>query len=202
VESFRDGTFIYPRHVLKGAAVGSITFMRAASLYDSDFYDWIYLAIHGQTQDGSIRDVRRTLVILQFGRQNASKLDDTRDILTATSFFSGLAGAAVAGGLGPVAATIGATGLAGVGLNALSSALGLALGPFSYAARIPARAWILHNCIPVGYVSNSDFDASNAEISLMQLEVQPEYVEELSMGKGGLVGGLVTGGLNAAISAF
>ena len=52
-EEIKDGTYQYPRFLVKGATVGSINFQRAATAFDSDFYDWITHAIYGSTISSS-----------------------------------------------------------------------------------------------------------------------------------------------------
>ena len=46
--------------------------------------------------------------------------------------------------------------------------------------RIPGRAWYCSGCLPIRYKAGSDFDANSSDVSIMELEVQPEYVEELT----------------------
>ena len=58
----------------------------------------------------------------------------------------------------------------------------ISLGPFQFAMRIPGRAWLLNNCTPVRYRAGNDFDASSGQVSLQELEVQPESIEEFSLG--------------------
>lgn len=169
LESFKDGTFNYSRHVVKGASVNPITFTRAASLYDSDFYDWIYYAINGTTnaKDISVGSVsfqlgnsggavRRTLMIIHFAKINLGP--SVSSVLTSdpilTSVIENVGGSIATGGL--------------------------QIGPFQYATWLPARAWLLHDVLPIEYAAGSDFDASSSAISLMNLTVQPEWIEEYS----------------------
>ena len=49
------------------------------------------------------------------------------------------------------------------------------------AQKIPGRAWMLHGSLPTRYKSGGDFDANSGEVSVQELEVQPEYVEELTV---------------------
>lgn len=174
VESFKDGTYLYPRHVVTGAEVGSITFERAASLIDSDFYDWITYAIYGQKPTGEdalsaavagalgndgtaflAPGVRRNIVVIHFTRINPGVPGAIQSALSAVGAATG--------------STAGTNGVVGI-------------GPFEFAARVPARAWLLHACIPLSYQAGSDFDARSGQISLMSLEVLPEYIEEFSLG--------------------
>lgn len=192
METFYDGTYIYPRNVVKRANVGEITFTRAASLYDSDFYDWIYQAIYGTTASKDIAPsqftstlananggVRRNILIFHFARVNFAAGDNTAGRVAASAALGAVVGAA-AGGLTGAAIGAGVGGAAGVA-GALSNGV-IPVGPFTYAAWLPARAWLLHECVPVSYSSGSDFDANSGSISLMNLTVAPEYIEEYSMG--------------------
>lgn len=46
--------------------------------------------------------------------------------------------------------------------------------------RIPGRAWYCGGCIPVRYKAGGDFDANSSDVSIMELDVQPDYVHELT----------------------
>ena len=59
--------------------------------------------------------------------------------------------------------------------------LGPELGQTSLVERVPGRAWICHDCLPTRYKAGSDFDASSSDVSIQELEVQPEYVVELTI---------------------
>lgn len=162
MSTFKDGTYIYNRNVVKSANVAPITFQRAATIYESDFYNWIKLAIHGQGGDAasigwdalSNRRVRRDLVIIQFTRVNA---DST--IVSAIDALSSISSSAAEAGISNVSG-------------------GMGLGPFAYARRVPGRAWRLYECLPTKYTAAEQFDAKSAEVSIMSLEVLPEYIEQ------------------------
>lgn len=191
LESFKDGTFVYNRHVVKGGAVGPVTFERAASMFDADFYDWIITTIHGNkdfedggtlgkvanilTQGGRVSP-RRSLLVVQFANINIGNLDISDDPLMATAAAVDTAVLATITG-----AAFGATAGVGAALGA-GALLGVGIGPFKFATRIPARAWLLRDCLPTRYKAASDFDASVGAISLQELEVQPESIEEFSLG--------------------
>jgi phage tail-like protein len=189
IETFKDGTFLYNRSIVKGGSVSPVTFERASSMFDSDFYDWIMFTLNGNKgidDSGLLGRVaerlgstttkilggvspRRSILVVQFTNINIANLDTENDRRI---------GAAAAASAAVVGALFG--GLAGSGIGAGLVAFGL--GPFEFATRIPARAWLLRNCIPVRYRSGSDFDASNAQVSLQELEVQPEQIEEFALG--------------------
>ena len=52
----------------------------------------------------------------------------------------------------------------------------------SLVTRIPARAWCLTACLPGRYKAGSDFDASSSDVSIQELEVQPEHIDEMTIG--------------------
>lgn len=186
-EEIKDGTFQYPRQLVKGATVGPILFQRAASPFDSDFYDWITHAIYGSkvsSSGGSLSHAvtgalvgnktgdsswRRKLVIIQFTSISLNPKGGT-DATTA----------ALLVGITAFYSSIFAAGGDGFGIGA-TVALG-AMGPFEFSPKLPARGWVLHGCLPVDYKAASDFDANSGAVSLMDLEVQPEYIEEWSLG--------------------
>jgi hypothetical protein len=51
----------------------------------------------------------------------------------------------------------------------------------SLATRIPGRAWFMAGCLPSRYKAGGDFDAMASDVSVQELEVQPEYVHELTI---------------------
>lgn len=194
IETFKDGTFLYNRSIVKGGTVSPIIFERAASMFDCDFYDWIMFTLHGNKDfedggtlgkisnalsgvlGGAPASPRRNLLIVQFTNIN---LAATGDGLAAQALR--IAGTAAASAV--AAAAFGAGGgiaLAAAVAGGAGSVIGL--GPFAFAMRIPARAWLLHNCLPTRYKSGSDFDAASAQVSLQELEVMPEHIEEFSLG--------------------
>ena len=64
-----------------------------------------------------------------------------------------------------------------VGAEVVLNAAGQAGVPLD---RIPGRGWFCGGCLPVRYKPGGDFDATSGEVSIMELEVQPEYVHELT----------------------
>lgn len=167
-----------------------MTFERAASMFDADFYDWMTFAIHGNKDfeaGGTLGKIanalglaspntyRRTIVVVQFNRINltglAGGVSDDPLIATAVAAGGAFLGALATGASGGVQTTA-----------TLSTMMAVGLGPFKFANRLPGRAWVLHDCIPIHYRPASDFDASSGQVSFQELEVQPEYIEELSLG--------------------
>ena len=51
----------------------------------------------------------------------------------------------------------------------------------SLVTRLPARGWFLSGCVPTRYKAGGDFDAASSDVAIQELEVQPEYVEEMTI---------------------
>jgi len=49
-------------------------------------------------------------------------------------------------------------------------------------AFLPAKAWLLWDCIPTRYKAGSDFDAQSGQVSIAELEVQPWAFTEITLG--------------------
>jgi len=49
------------------------------------------------------------------------------------------------------------------------------------AAYVPAKAWLLMDCLPTRYKVGQDFDATDSEITLMELEISPDRIEEFGV---------------------
>lgn len=48
-------------------------------------------------------------------------------------------------------------------------------------AFFPGKAWLLWNCIPTRYRPGTDLDAKSGEVSIAELDVQPEAMTEFSV---------------------
>jgi phage tail-like protein len=160
VKEVQSGNWEYKRQVVKAAGVAPITLSRGARFYDSDMYNWISRAIRGEEPS------RRTLYLMHFlGLQSQAPAGVSAAIGATVGLASGLA---TGGGVAGVAS--GVTGAAG----------GAILAGF-IEGRIPGRCWALHDAIPTRYKAGSDFDASASDVSIVELEVQPEYVQEVTI---------------------
>lgn len=71
-------------------------------------------------------------------------------------------------------------GVGAIGGGLAGAAGGAIIGGF-IANRIPARAWMLHDCIPLRYKAGTDFDASTGAVSIQELDVQPEHIVEVTV---------------------
>ena len=46
---------------------------------------------------------------------------------------------------------------------------------------VVGKSYLLHGCIPVNFQAFGDLDANSAEVLVAELEIQPEYFEELAV---------------------
>jgi hypothetical protein len=187
-----EGNWLFTRRVIKRASVEPMTLTRGVTFFDSDFWRWCIAALTGDPQGFQIRSVdsvvsiggptpRRTLVLIQFFARNpisASSITSVaQSALVAAN--AGLITSQVPGNFGK--AVVGTLAAGGAAAGFAGSAANAALGPFEFTVRVPAKAWILHDCLPTRYKAGGDFDAATSDVSLMELEIQPEMIEELSL---------------------
>jgi phage tail-like protein len=146
-------SFFKKHHVMRGS-VSSITLMRGAQFWDSDYWRWIYNATVGN------QGVRRDLMLIHYMSYSPSGATGTeaKAIVAAAKSASVIAGAI--------------TDFVAVGFGSQVSEM---------APRVPGRMWKLRGCLPTRYKAASDFDATSSDVSLMELEVQPTYFEEISL---------------------
>jgi hypothetical protein len=113
---------------------------------------------------------RRDLLLVHFFRNFPIPLgpvpSDTSRVAAATA-----AGAATAGLVGAFGDTV---------QGALFAAEAFREG----VAKLPARAWLLGGCIPTRYKPGSDFDATSGQVSIMELEIAIESLEEIGLASG------------------
>jgi len=62
-----------------------------------------------------------------------------------------------------------------------AEALGVPLGLWEGVSFAPGKAWLLWNCIPTRYKAGSDLDAMSGEVSIAELDIQPEAVSEFTL---------------------
>lgn len=177
-----QGNSFFQKHTIKKASVSSITLTRGARFFDSDFWNWTMAALTGDTATqafnfksgvtggglGSLGGPtpRRDLLLVHFFRNFPLPLGPvpTDEARVAASVTAGAATAGLAGAFGGAQTALFA---AGVFVDAVP--------------KLPARAWLLGGCIPVRYKPGSDFDSSSGQISMMELEVAIESMEEISL---------------------
>lgn len=160
VKTIKPGNHVHAVTVVTGAEEAPITLQRGAGLGDAEFYRWIKACISGNPANrsalagfGTIVFVRRNLLLIQF----LPRLPFTTGGTTLNSVGAG-------------------GGLLGGFLQSLIPA------PFEGGLRLPARAWVLKGCLATKYKAGSTFNATDASVSVMELEVIPEEVSEVNLG--------------------
>lgn len=186
-EEIKEANNPYPTHVVTGASVGTISMTRGVSTVDADFWRWITTAISGNT-GGGIGQVevggftyRRTLLLLHLFRNLPLPFDGGQTNRGYEAAALAVSGAVISTVAGFATKSVAAGVTSALQLAALGTYVGLGgLGEWS-AIPVPARAFLLKDCIPTRYKTGSDFDASSGQISIAELELQPHYVEEISL---------------------
>ncbi len=187
VQEINDGNFFLKRKVVKGGNVGNITLSQGITFYNSDFWRWTTNALSGDMNEQKLFGVvdiggptyRRSLMLIHYmAHASFGGRGDVGGAITSAAIVAVAAGGAAGlEGSGPGAAVV--TGL----LSGATAALGAAgIGPFEFAARIPAKAWILKHVLPTRWKGGGDFDASSGSISIAELELSVEIVEEFALG--------------------
>jgi hypothetical protein len=194
-----EANWLYPRKVAKRASTNDITLTRAAKWFDNDFYKWIMSTLTGDTGGRGSRNAmaiggvtpRRTLLLVNFLAHSpippeggAAAIAASAGLLALQGTVTGMVGGAQSLGsasfLSGALAGLGAA--AGNAVGAGQTGRGGVFGPMEFAPRIPAKAWVLYDCIPTRYKTGSDFDAMSSDVSLQELDIAVEYWDELSLG--------------------
>lgn len=155
LQDIKEGNWHFKRSAIKGADVSPITLTRGVTFFDSDFWRWITAGITGNT-GGLAISVGSLAGTFNIG-------PSPRRQLVLIQYFA----RNPFGSVGSVIAT--------------AAAVGLGTPPDYAPARVPARAWVLSDCLPTRYKAGSDFDARSGEVSIAELELKPELVEEISL---------------------
>lgn len=177
-----EGNWLFRKKVVKKADIDMMTLTRGVTFWDSDFYKWSMAALTGNTsgvnvggvQVGGVGGVtpRRNLMLVHFFARYPGDLA------------AGIAGGLItAGAIQSVGAVSGGNGVnTAVGAARVAAqAAAASFGPADVAAHVPARAWMLYDCIPTRFKSGGDFDAKNGDVSIAELDIQPEMIEEISL---------------------
>lgn len=176
-EEIKGGTNPFPVHFTSGGKVPEITLERGVHLGDQDFHNWAKLAIYGRGL------YRRDLLLVQFFSEPLSPTDRTLAKLGAAQATMGLLSTidGIGGGVEVAAqAFASASGLAIVGAGGQVAA-GAAGAVSDVQAAIAGRAWKLIGCIPTGYKSGPGLEGTSSDITVAEVTVQPEYMEEFSI---------------------
>lgn len=203
-----ESTLDYTRKVVTGATVGSITMTRGATFFDSDFWRWVHAAVSGDVDNFQSRGfgVSTTLALGAeggpggiaantlgaaaglFGAPRIGGPSPRRDMVLIQHFLhTGLDQAVGRGLSATLEQTLGnlsvspATGFFSVAGNVATGGSPGVTKVGAEIGRLPARAWVLKGCIPTRYKVGSDFDATSGQVSMMELEMEVEIVDEVSL---------------------
>ena len=186
----KEGNWHYTKAFVKSAKIGTMTLSRGATFADSDFWRWVQTAVTGDPENyqsstyglatglargGGSLDGLGVLgaVAGAFGFPRIGGPSPRRDLLL-VQYFSHVDDASIE--LFPLIAEITATAFGGSLLS-----FGPIAGGERLLSKIPARAWKLVGCIPIRYKSGSDFDATSSEVSIMELDIEVDYIDEISL---------------------
>jgi hypothetical protein len=162
---------------IKAVEISSVTLTRGTRFFDSDFWNWTMAAITGDTSTAALN--------FRSGSRSLGGPSPRRDLLL-VHFFRNfpLPLGPVPSDAGAVAASI-AAGAATAGLAGTFGGQGQALfaaGAFIEGVpKLPARAWLLGGCIPMRYKPGADFDATSGQVSIMEMEIAVESLEEIGL---------------------
>lgn len=201
METIQEGNWPYARKVIKSGNVSPMTLSRGVTYFDSDFYRWIVSAAMGDpealqsrgfalstalTADNDNNDAAAYAAINLglLGLPRIGGPSPRRDMLLIQFFAHAPAEPDVILGRiaveGAISEFIGMTPLLSAGIvEGLTFGGGKGLSKLS--SRVPARAWKLKGCIPVRYKAASDFEGTSSDISIMELDMEVEEVEEISL---------------------
>lgn len=189
-----EGNWYFQRKVVGRGNVAPIVLKKGASAYDRDFYNWIMHSISGDSPAALSKLItgtdfvtgknalnptpRRNLLLVQFFSRNP--LETPMDVVFAlTNATTNRVNRAVNNiGRSPVQQGVGSN-FAGVGVDQSTEIANF--GPAGFINLVPARAFMLYNCIPSKYKSSQDFDARNPEVSIQELTLEVEEMEQITL---------------------
>ena len=183
-EEITEGTSSFKHHVLKKASVGSITLSRGATMFNSDFWRWIMACLKGTRTKTNMLEFMKDLGKATAFQGNIPVPGKRRNLaLIHLSDISveGLKLAAQQGNAMDKLKALGALPAAGLTsqLDVVKAATG-GMVDFGIAS-VPAKVWMLFNCLPVRYKPASDFDAGTSAVSIQELEIACERFEEFAL---------------------
>lgn len=179
------------KKIVKKAEVSTLTLQRGVRFYDSDFWNWTMTALYGDTSTPALNFKMGAVSALggaagggfSFGGLGGPT---PRRNLLLVHFFRNFPLP-----LGPIPSDAGRVAASVIGAGVTAAVAGAAGGPqtsllaaasfVDAVPKLPARAWFLNGCLPTRYKAGSDFDAASGQISLMELDVAVESMEEISL---------------------
>ena len=184
-EEITEGVSNFKTHVLKKGSVGSITMSRGATMFNSDFWRWIMACLKGETRKSNMvefmDELAKTALLKGGGLPVPGKRRNLALIQLSNVSVEGLGMAMNQGDFADRAKAVAAGPAVGItaAIDALETA---AQGYVSLGiTSVPAKVWMLYDCLPIRYKTGSDFDASTSAVSIQELEVVCERFEEMSL---------------------
>lgn len=167
IESVKEGNSEFPRKLIRGASVSTITCQRGATFYDADFWRWTIACVKG----GGSLSRRKNLLLVHLMNANLVEMIKRKNVAGAIATSAVGAGLAVS------------TGVSLAGRGTISEIVQIELGLVGVGAlvSIPARAWFLQRCKATRIKGGSDFDATDSGVSIQELDIECEFFEEFSL---------------------
>jgi len=151
--SVREGNWYFERHIVRRASYGQFSMRRGATYSDSDFWRWAMAGLTGGTSFSVGGTYRRTFMLIHFFAHNPL-------VGIENSYLQGVSKGA---------------------FSIAQNVSKVAYGPFEFAARVPAKAYMLKGCVPLAWRSGGDFDATDGSVSIAELDFSCEMVQEISL---------------------
>lgn len=186
VEDIQEGTSDFIHHVLGKATSDTVTFTKGVSTFNSDFWRWTIACLAGNPAagfsvssaiealagwKGRIPAKRRNLMIMHFAPFDLMGL--LEEMKNPEASVSGVVGAAKSAALLAVAGAA----------QGLDKVISMATKGFADIGieYVPAKIYMLIDCLPIRYKPASDFDAATSAVSFEELEVTCERFEEFAL---------------------
>ena len=154
-EEFKEGVWPFRRRAIVGASLDTVLMERGVTMLDSSFWTWAMAAITG--------DASRKMLIIELMHRAKPNLPILSSIRNGNILGSSSGGR-----------SLGVT--ANTAPNVQATVLTATISP---ELPVVAKRWVLHECIPVRVKPASDLDATNAEVSIAELEVHANWMEQI-----------------------
>jgi phage tail-like protein len=164
-EDISEGTSDYTYKVLKRASVSDLTLTKGVSMFNTDFWRWITGGLSGknETSFGLTANIapvpparRRNLMLLQ---SSGLSVDGIVSILENGTIMEKINAATLLPAAAVTGAVSGAVSLLSQGVFDLNM------------LAVPGRAYMLFDCMPIRYKVGTDFNASEAAVSVEELDL-------------------------------
>lgn len=152
-EAFKEGVFPFQRRVIVGASVDTVLLESGVTMLDSDFWQWAVGAITGEAA--------RKLLVVELLHRAQPNLPTKKNRESGNMLGTSDGGRSV-----------------GASVNTGHGEADLATATFRAQIPLVAKRWVFHQCFPVRVKVASDLDASNAEVSIAELELFTEWIEQ------------------------